>query len=95
MLCVHYIYYICQWITLTMISLFYYCAGCLLSRVTSEDNSLCDLRLKLRFFSLLDVNELADITKETSCSPTDLIINRHQCFHPTASSLIWKVLMFF
>ena len=81
MLCVHYIYYICQWITLTMISLFYYCAGCPLSRVTSEDNSLCDLRLKLRFFSLLDANELADITKETSCSPTDLIINIHQCFH--------------
>ena len=62
MLCVHYIYYICQLITLTMISLFYYCAGCLLSRATSEDNFLCDLRLKLKLFSLLDANELADIT---------------------------------
>ena len=70
-----------------MISLFYYCAGCLLSRATSEDNFLCDLRLKLRFVSLLDANELADITKETLCSPTDPIINIHQCFCPATSSV--------
>ena len=77
-----------------MISLFYFCLGSLLSGVTSKDDFHCDLKLKLRFFSLLDANELADITKETSCSPADPLINIHRCFRPTASSLKWKVLMF-